>query len=84
MATQFSILAWEIPQTEEPGGLVYALAKESDMTWWLNNNIYTYVCVCVYTYNRILLSQTKKGNLAIWGNMDGYTGYYTKWNKSGR
>ena len=32
MATQFSILAWEIPQTEEPGGLVYGMAKESDMT----------------------------------------------------
>ena len=28
-----SILAWEIPWTEEPGGLA-----ESDTTWQLNNN----------------------------------------------
>ena len=31
MATQSSILAWEIPWTEEPGGLVHGVA-ESDMT----------------------------------------------------
>ena len=27
MATPSSILAWEIPWTEEPGGLVYGVAK---------------------------------------------------------
>ena len=27
MATHSSILAWEIPQTEEPGGLQYRVAK---------------------------------------------------------
>ena len=33
MATHSSILAWEIPWTEEPGGLqVHEVAKESDMT----------------------------------------------------
>ena len=34
MATHFSILAWKIPWTEEPGGLhtVHGVAKESDMT----------------------------------------------------
>ena len=32
MATHSSILAWEIPWTEEPGGLkVHEAAKESDM-----------------------------------------------------
>ena len=31
MATHASILAWEIPWTEEPGGLVHGVA-ESDMT----------------------------------------------------
>ena len=34
MATHSSILAWEIPQTEEPGGLQYRVAKN----WtWLSN-----------------------------------------------
>ena len=33
MATHSSILAWEIPWTEEPGGLQsMGLQKESDMT----------------------------------------------------
>ena len=32
MATHSSILAWEIPWTEEPGGLVHGVAKESDTT----------------------------------------------------
>ena len=27
MATHSSILAWKIPQTEEPGGLQYRVAK---------------------------------------------------------
>ena len=40
MVTQSSILAWEIPWTEEPGGLiVHVVAKESDTTEQLNNNI---------------------------------------------
>ena len=32
MATHSSILAWEIPWREEPGGLVHGVAKESDTT----------------------------------------------------
>ena len=32
MATHFSILAWRIPWTEEPGGLQSIEAKELDMT----------------------------------------------------
>ena len=33
MATHSSILAWEIPWTEEPGGLQFTgVAKESDTT----------------------------------------------------
>ena len=32
MATHSSILAWEIPWTEEPGGLQSMGCKESDMT----------------------------------------------------
>ena len=39
MATHSGVLAWEIPWTEEPGGLQsYGDHKESDMTWRLNNN----------------------------------------------
>ena len=39
MATESSILAWEIPWTEGPGGLsiVHAIA-ESDMTEWLGTH----------------------------------------------
>ena len=32
MATYFSILAWETPWTEEPGGLQSHGLQESDMT----------------------------------------------------
>ena len=32
MATQSSILAWEIPWTEEPGGLQSMESQESDTT----------------------------------------------------
>ena len=38
MATHSSILAWEIPWTEEPGGLQSKGHTESDMTERLNNN----------------------------------------------
>ena len=40
MATHSNILAWEIPWTEEPGGLqsVHGVAKESGATLQLNNN----------------------------------------------
>ena len=35
MATHSSILAWEIPWTEEPGGLQSMVCQESDTTEWL-------------------------------------------------
>ena len=38
MATHFSILAWEIPWTEEPGGLQSMESPESDTTESVNNN----------------------------------------------
>ena len=38
MATHSSFLAWEIPRTEEPGGLQSMGLQELDMTEWLNNN----------------------------------------------
>ena len=39
MAAQSRILAWEIPRTEEPGGLQSMGLQESDMTQRLNKNI---------------------------------------------
>ena len=42
MATHSSILAWEIPRTEEPGGLQFIGLQKSNTTQQLiNNNIYT-------------------------------------------
>ena len=39
MATCSSILAWEIPWTDKPGGLQFmGLQKELGTTWWLSNN----------------------------------------------
>ena len=38
MAIHSSILAWEIPWTEEPGGLQSMGSHESDMTQRLNNS----------------------------------------------
>ena len=38
MATHSSILAWEIPWTEEPGGLRSTGGKELDTTERLNNS----------------------------------------------
>ena len=35
IATHSSVLAWEIPRTEEPGELDPWGSKESDMTEWL-------------------------------------------------
>ena len=37
MATHYSILAWEILWTEEPGRVQSTVAKELDRTEWLNN-----------------------------------------------
>ena len=40
MATHYSILAWRIPWTEEPGGLVHGVAK----SWtWLSELTHTFV-----------------------------------------
>ena len=39
MTIHSSILGWEIPWTEEPGGYSPWGGKESDMTEQLNNNI---------------------------------------------
>ena len=46
MATLSSILAWERPWTEEPGGLQSMGLQESDMTYWLNHHHHLFLsCV---------------------------------------
>ena len=67
MATHSSVLAWEIPQTEEPGRLQSMGHKESNMTERLNNNntiyhrvyiIYNNYILCVYTKIHINTQQS--------------------------
>ena len=42
IATRSSILAWRIPQREEPGGLQSIGLQESDMTERLNTHTHTH------------------------------------------
>ena len=41
MATNSRILAWEIPRTEEPGGLQFMGHKVSHMTEWLSHHLWS-------------------------------------------
>ena len=45
MATLSSILAWEIPWTEDPGGLQSMGSQESVMTQQLNHHLYIYIYI---------------------------------------
>ena len=62
VATHCSIIAWEIPWTEEPGELVHELKKEWDLTEQLNNSgkihfLLKYIRqLILYNYIFILLS----------------------------
>ena len=47
MATHSSILAWRMPQTDEPGRLTSLGCKESDMT---EETGHTCIYVCIYTH----------------------------------
>ena len=48
MATHFSILAWEIPSTEEPRGLQSMCCKESDATKCAREQM----CICTNTHTQ--------------------------------
>ena len=51
MATHSSTLAWKIPWTEERGRLRYMGLRRVGHNWATSLHfIYSYVCVCVYTY----------------------------------
>ena len=69
MATHSSIIAWEIPWTEEPGGLQYMGSQRVGYNWVTNTHTHTIAiqwCVsfccatvwisCVYSYIPSLLS----------------------------
>ena len=45
MATHSSILAWRIPRTEEPGGLVHGVAKSQKLL--SNKNTATVISSCM-------------------------------------
>ena len=51
MATHTSILAWEIPWTEEPGGLQSMRSQESDTTQLVNYCKTLFNFVIAYVYN---------------------------------
>ena len=62
MATHSNILAWRIPQTEEPGGSSPWHHKELDMIevtehahvhTHTHTNIYTHICTHIHTYIHI-------------------------------
>ena len=58
LAIHSSILAWEIPWTEEPDGLQFmGLTKELDTTQWLNDNSlecsYKHASACLLVNTRM-------------------------------
>ena len=54
MATNFRILAWKIPRTEDPGGLQSMELQESDMTNWAHT---TKVSILTVTANSLFYLQ---------------------------
>ena len=53
MATYPSILAWEIPWTEEPGGLQSVGLQKSLIqlsNWTTNIYVYIHIYICIYIH----------------------------------
>ena len=48
MATHYTILAWEIPWTEEPVAYSPWGCKKLDATLWLNNNNINYITFKIF------------------------------------
>ena len=65
-----SILAWEIPWTEEPVEFMGSRKGWTQLSNYTTTSVCVCVCVCVCVYNGILLSHTKEQNHAICSNMD--------------
>ena len=49
VGTHSSILAWEIPRAEKPGGLQSIGHKESDTTDQMSTHAYLYLSIYLYT-----------------------------------
>ena len=49
MATHSNILAWEIPWTEEPGGLQSMGSQRVGHTEAIEHGIHVYAYICVHT-----------------------------------
>ena len=60
MATHSSILAWEIPQTEEPGRLQDMESKESDTIY--HHQLFDCVLKEGWDFNRLKLNDRKYGS----------------------
>ena len=60
MATHFSVLAWEVPWTEEPGGLPSMGSQELDMTEWLNSKR------CVWHWSTAAMKKTDELMGEVW------------------
>ena len=59
MAIHSSILAWEIPRTEEPGGLQTTGSQELDTTEQLiHTHTYTHTHVHTHTHTHMCIYQT--------------------------
>ena len=69
-ANPLSILAWEIPWTEEPVEFMGSRKGWTQLSNYTTTSVCVCVCVCVCVYNGILLSHTKEQNHAICSNMD--------------
>ena len=73
IATHSSILAWEIPWTQEPGGLRPQDHKDLDMTEWLSTHTHTHthtIIIFISMYVKHLLPTTQK-RLYTWTAPDG-------------
>ena len=70
MVTHFNILAWEIPQTEEPGRLQsMGSQKESDMTEQLKHacTLDLYYSLSIFALCELVLSTLKSfETISIW------------------
>ena len=73
IATHSCILAWEIPQTEEPGRPWSMGVTESDTTGLLNNNK---MHVCVYIYIVGYYLAIEKNEILPFINLDQLGAFY--------
>ena len=83
MAAHSSILAWRIPWTEEPGGLLSMGSHRVRHDWsdLATAAVYTHTHTHTHTHTRILLSHQKEWNDAICNNMDEAGDDCTSWSE---